>query len=213
MSFLSAKHFHNEAAAFAELESILWPKGPVCPHCGARNRVYELKDVRSKPSIKNPKGAPRYGLKKCAHCHWQFTVRAGTIFENSHAPLHKWFQAIHLICASKKGISSHQLHWIIETDYNSTWRMARRIRKAMQPGSIRPPMPGKGEGKNTRTQRRKFIDAAREHGADGDAATFRKAVRRIAIAPASKDKVAKKPVAGRLSSELQASGVVSRPDR
>ncbi len=56
MSTLSAKHFHDEAAAFAELESIMWPNGPVCPHCGSDKRIYDLKGVRSKPSKKHPEG-------------------------------------------------------------------------------------------------------------------------------------------------------------
>ena len=54
MSVLTKPHFHDEAAAFAELESIVWPHGPVCPHCGNSERIYELKGVRSKPSKKNP---------------------------------------------------------------------------------------------------------------------------------------------------------------
>ncbi|HVJ76959.1 MAG TPA: IS1595 family transposase [Hyphomicrobium sp.] len=145
MSILSAKHFHDEAAAFAELESILWPNGPVCPHCGADKRIYDLKGVRSKPSKKNPEGVERFGLKKCGACRKQFTVRVGTIFEDSHAPLHKWFQAIHLLCSSKKGISSHQLHRMLEVQYNTAWFMSHRIREAMRTGSLVPPMGGKGK--------------------------------------------------------------------
>ena len=101
--FLNAKHFHDEEAAFAELEAILWPDGPVCPHCGALDRIYALKGVRSKPSKKHPEGVVRHGLKKCGHCRKQFTVRVGTVFEDSHAPLHKWFQAIHLHVLSQEG--------------------------------------------------------------------------------------------------------------
>jgi transposase-like protein len=144
MSILSAKHFHDEAAAFAELESILWPNGPVCPHCGADKRIYDLKGVRSKPSKKNPKGVERFGLKKCGACRKQFTVRVGTIFEDSHAPLHKWFQAIHLLCSSKKGISSHQLHRTLEVQYNTAWFMSHRIREAMRTGGLTPPLGGAG---------------------------------------------------------------------
>lgn len=143
MSILSAKHFHDEAAAFTELEAILWPHGPVCPHCGADKRVYDLKGVRSKPSKKNPEGVERLGLKKCGACRKQFTVRVGTIFEDSHAPLHKWFQAIHLMCSSKKGISSHQLHRTLEVEYNTAWFMSHRIREAMRTGSLSP-MGGAG---------------------------------------------------------------------
>lgn len=144
MSILTKMHFHDEAAAFTELESIMWPDGPVCPHCGGMDRVYALKGVRSKPSKKNPEGVERHGLKKCGHCRKQFTVRVGTVFEDSHAPLHKWFQAIHLLCSSKKGISSHQLHRILEVQYNTAWFMSHRIREAMRSGPLAPPMGGNG---------------------------------------------------------------------
>lgn len=144
MSVLTAKHFHDEEAAFAELEAILWPEGPTCPHCGAVDRIYALKGVRSKPSKKNPEGVVRHGLKKCGHCRKQFTARVGTVFEDSHAPLHKWFQAIHLMASSKKGVSSHQLHRILEVQYNTAWFMSHRIREAMRVGGLKPPMGGEG---------------------------------------------------------------------
>lgn len=145
MSILNKPHFHDEAAAFAELEAILWPDGPICPGCGAAERIYVLKGVRTKPSKKNPGGVERHGLKKCGHCNKQFTVRIGTVFEDSHAPLHKWFQAIQLLCSSKKGISSHQLHRILEVQYNTAWFMSHRIREAMRVGGFEPPMGGDGE--------------------------------------------------------------------
>ena len=144
MSILTKPHFHNEEAAFAELESILWPHGPECPHCGNKERIYALKGVRSKPSKKSPEGVERHGLKKCGACKKQFTVRVGTIFEDSHAPLHKWLQAVHLMCSSKKGISSHQLHRTLEVQYNTAWFMSHRIREAMRSGSLMPPMGGNG---------------------------------------------------------------------
>jgi transposase-like protein len=136
MSILSADHFHDEAAAFAEMEAVLWPDGPVCPHCGGMDRIYALKGVRSKPSKKNPEGVERHGLKKCGHCRKQFTVRVGTIFEDSHAPLHLWLQAIYLMCSSKKGISSHQLHRVLGVQYNTAWFMSHRIREAMRTGEL-----------------------------------------------------------------------------
>jgi transposase-like protein len=144
MSILNKSYFHSEPAAVAMLESILWPDGPVCPHCGAMGRIYALKDVRSKPSRKHPKGVERHGLKKCGDCRKQFTVRVGTIFEDSHAPLHKWLQAIHLLCSSKKGISSHQLHRMLEVQYKTAWFMSHRIREAMRSGSLSP-MGGAGK--------------------------------------------------------------------
>lgn len=144
MSILTAKHFYDETAAFIELEAILWPNGPVCPHCCGVDRIYSLAGVRSKPSKKNPEGVERHGLKKCGQCKKQFTARVGTIFEDSHAPLHKWFQAIHLMCSSKKGISSHQLHRTLEVQYNTAWFMSHRIREAMRSGSLAPMGGGGG---------------------------------------------------------------------
>jgi transposase-like protein len=138
MSALSAPHFHEENAAFAELESLIWPHGPVCPHCGGKDRIYKLQGVRTKPSKKNPEGVERPGLKKCGHCRKQFTVRVGTVFESSHIPLHKWFQAVHLMCSSKKGISSHQLHRTLEINYEAAWFMSHRIREAMRTGGLGP---------------------------------------------------------------------------
>src|SRR5262249_11553189 len=108
MSVLNQAHFQDEAAAFAFVENIIWPEGPVCPNCGNRGengKIYELRGVRSKPSKKHPEGIERHGLKKCGNpaCYKQFTVRMGTIFESSHLPLYQWLQAFHLMCSSKKG--------------------------------------------------------------------------------------------------------------
>ena len=144
MSALSAPNFHNETAAFVELERLIWPHGPVCPHCGGKDRIYKLQGVRTKPSKKNPEGVERPGLKKCGHCHKQFTVRVGTVFESSHIPLHKWFQAVHLMCSSKKGISSHQLHRTLEINYEAAWFMSHRIREAMRAGGLAPMGGGGG---------------------------------------------------------------------
>ena len=82
--------------------------------------------------------AHRIGLKKCGHCRKQFTVKVGTVFEQSHVPLHKWLQAVHLLCSSKKGISSHQLHRILEVTYKTAWFMSHRIREAMRDGTLAP---------------------------------------------------------------------------
>lgn len=144
MSVLSKPYFHDEAAAFAHVESILWENGPVCPHCGGVERIYVLNNVRSKPSKKNPEGVVRHGLKKCGQCSKQFTVRIGTIFEESHIEMHKWLQAIHLMVSSKKGVSAHQLHRTLEITYKSAWFLAHRIREAMRNGELAP-MGGNGK--------------------------------------------------------------------
>jgi len=144
MSILSREYFHIEAKAFEHVESVLWSQGPVCPHCGNMGRIYKLEGVYSKRSKKNPEGVERHGLKKCGECRKQFTVRIGTIFEESHIPLHKWLQAIHLMVSSKKGISSNQLHRVLEITLKSAWFLSHRIREAMRAGSLGP-MGGNGK--------------------------------------------------------------------
>ena len=138
MSVLSQPNIHDEAAAFAHVEAMLWPEGPVCPHCGCTGRIYELKGVRTKASKKNPEGVERHGLKKCGDCRKQFSVRHGTIFEGSHIPLHKWLQAIFLMTSSKKGISSNQLHRTLGITLKSAWFLSHRIRAAMASGELDP---------------------------------------------------------------------------
>ena len=138
MSILSRPEFHDEAKAFEHVEAMMWPNGPVCPMCGNPNKHYKLNGVRTKPSKKNPNGVERHGLYKCASCRGQFTVRMGTIFEESHLPLTKWLQAIHLMCASKKGISAHQMHRILECTYEAAWFLCHRIRFAMASGDLSP---------------------------------------------------------------------------
>ncbi len=131
MSILNKRYFTSEKAAFKHLEAVLWPDGPVCPKCGSCAQPYDLAKTR-------------LGLKKCRDCKKQFTVRVGTVYESSHIPLHKWLQATYLICSSKKGISAHQLHRILDITYKSAWFMAHRIREAMKDGGL-PPMGGEGE--------------------------------------------------------------------
>ncbi len=132
MSVLSKAYMYDEAAAFAHVEAMLWPQGPVCSNCGNSERIYVLAGVRSKASKKHPEGIERHGLKKCGVCRKQFTVRVGTIFEDSHIALHLWLQAIHLMCSSKKGISSNQLHRVLGITLKSAWFMSHRIREAMR---------------------------------------------------------------------------------
>jgi transposase-like protein len=140
MSMLNKKYFSNETAAFAHLESVLWPDGPVCPHCGVVDQAGRLNGVKDK------KGRVRLGLWKCyaKECRKQFTVKIGTVFESAHIPLHKMLQAVYLMSASKKGISAHQLHRTLEVDYKSAWFLAHRIREAMRDGALAP-MGGAGK--------------------------------------------------------------------
>ncbi len=130
MSVLSKPYFHDEAAAFAFVEAALWANGPVCPHCGCMGRITHIK-----PNVEK---RVRMGLKKCGDCKKQFTVRIGTIFEETKLPMTKWLQAIYLMSASKKGVSAHQLHRTLEITYKSAWFLAHRIREAMRSGDLTP---------------------------------------------------------------------------
>ena len=130
MSALSRPEFHDEAKAFAHLESIVWAEGTVCPHCGALDRLTRVKA--------NPAKRIREGLWRCGHCKGQFTAKIGTVFEHARIPLHKMLQATYLMTASKKGVSAHQLHRVLEITYKSAWFLAHRIREAMRSGDLAP---------------------------------------------------------------------------
>ena len=112
--------FSDKDAAREHLERIRWPNGPFCPHCGEAENVKPL----------NGK-SHRSGLHKCYSCKGHFSVTVGTVFERSKVPLHKWVLTAHLIAASKKGISAHQIHRMIGVTYKTAWFMCHRIREAM----------------------------------------------------------------------------------
>jgi transposase-like protein len=131
-SVLNAPHFQDEHAAYAKLESLVWPHGPVCPHCGVMERMKLMLGKATRP-----------GLYKCYACRKQSRVTVGTVFESSHIPLHIWLQAAYLICSSKKGISSNQLARVLGLTVKSAWFMSHRLREAMAGGKL-PPMGGEG---------------------------------------------------------------------
>jgi len=133
MSLLSQKHLQDEQAAYDWVEAHVWPNGPVCPHCQETKRLSKMQGK-----------ATRIGLYKCYACRKQFNVKVGTIFEKSHIPMHLWLQGFYLICGSKKGISSNQLHRTLGITLKSAWFMSHRIREAMRTGSLAAPMGGAG---------------------------------------------------------------------
>lgn len=128
MSVLSKPYFHSEEAAFAYLESVVWADGTACQHCGGVDRITKVKA--------NPAKRIREGLWRCGDCKKQFTVKVGTVFEHMRLPLHKALQAVYLMTSSKKGISAHQLHRVLEITYKSAWFLAHRIREAMRDGDL-----------------------------------------------------------------------------
>lgn len=131
-SVLNAPHLHSEEAAIKFVEARVWPYGATCPKCGERKRVSQM----------NGKST-RKGLYKCYVCRKPFSVKIGTIFEDSPLSLHLWLQAIYLIAASKKGISSNQLSRVLGITLKSAWFLSHRVRLAME--ATNPvPMGGKG---------------------------------------------------------------------
>jgi transposase-like protein len=131
-----AQRFSTEDTARELLESIRWPNGAACPHCGSV-KVYRLEP---KPDSKRP---GRKGLWKCGDCRKQFTVTVGTIFEGSHIPLNKWVMAVYIMCASKKGVSALQLQRMMKPlTYKSAWFMCHRIRHAMSEGPLATMLQG-----------------------------------------------------------------------
>jgi transposase-like protein len=127
-SALNQPQFRSAANARQYLEKVRWPNGPVCPHCGSV----------SKDHYKLEGEAHREGLWKCKDCREQFSVTVGTVFERSKIALNVWLQAVYLLCSSKKGMSSHQLHRILGVTYKTAWFMTHRIREAMTLGNLGP---------------------------------------------------------------------------
>ncbi len=121
----------NEEQAREYLETIRWPDGPKCPHCGAFE-VTRLAGEKARP-----------GTIQCNACRQQFTVTLGTIMEDSHIPLNKWVIAFHLICSSKKGISALQLQRNLGLgSYRTAWFLAHRIRHAFKKSPTGPTLSG-----------------------------------------------------------------------
>lgn len=128
MTDLTNPIFTDETAARLHLEQIRWPNGVVsCPYCGV---VGNAKALGGK--------SMGDGWYHCPDCRKKFTVRVGSVYERSHIPLHKWVLATHLLCASKKGMSAHQLHRMLGVTYKSAWFMAHRIRESMKDTDLTP---------------------------------------------------------------------------
>ena len=126
--------FTNEDAAREHFEKLRWPDGnPICPHCSVIDEATKLGGKSHRP-----------GLYQCNACRGAYTIRNGSIFERSHIPMHKWALAFHLMAASKKGMSAHQLHRMLGITYKSAWFMCHRIREAMRDTSTTP-MGGEGQ--------------------------------------------------------------------
>jgi transposase-like protein len=130
---IEAKAFHNEAAAYAWVEGVLWPEGPICPRCKGTERIGRLQGKST-----------RVGVYKCYACRKPFTMKVGTVFEDSHVPMRFWLQAMYMLCSSKKGFSSQQLRRMLGVDMKTAWFIGHRIREAMRVVGMEP-MGGAGQ--------------------------------------------------------------------
>lgn len=120
----------TEDEAREYLEKLRWPEGPICPHCGSV-RAMALTGKACRP-----------GLRKCGDCRKQYMVTVGSIFERSHIPLRHWVYAFARMCASKKGVSAHQLHRELGITYKAAWFMCHRIRHAFKDQGGGEPLSG-----------------------------------------------------------------------
>ena len=148
--------FTDETAARIHFEQLRWPDGPVCPHCGVVDEATELKGKSTRP-----------GLYKCRACQKPFTATMGTLYERSHIPLHKWLLATHLMSASKKGMSAHQLWRMLGFgSYRTAWFMAHRIREGMRDLFPEANGPLGGEGKTVEMDET-FVGGLEKKGTGG----------------------------------------------
>jgi len=126
-----AQRFSDPEAARTYLEELRWPGGvPVCPFCGS-----EGGRLNRQPSGKRK---AQKGVCKCKNkeCRKQFTVTKGTVFESSHVNISLWMMCMFIMCASKKGVSAHQIHRMLHVTYKTAWFMCHRIRYAMNEGPL-----------------------------------------------------------------------------
>jgi transposase-like protein len=109
--------FNTEDKCRSYLEQLRWPGGVRCPRCDARAGISRI--------------ASR-GQFDCAACGYQFSVRVGTILQNSNLPLWKWFLAVYVMGRSKEGVSASQLKRMLDVSYKTAWYLCHRIRAAMK---------------------------------------------------------------------------------
>ena len=131
---ITNKIFHDEAAAVAHLEASRWSDGVACPLCNS-DKVHRMG------------GKTQAGMFLCNGCREKFTARTGTVMERSHIPIHKWLLAMHLMAASKKGVSAKQIERTVGVSYKTAWFLMHRIREAMTAASVAETGPLGGDGK------------------------------------------------------------------
>lgn len=151
----------SEQAAYDFMESLLWPNGPVCPHCGVVNHAYLLKNQKTRTG-----NVSERKLWKCADCRKQFTVTVGSVMEGSKIPLSKWVLGFNLFCAGKNGVSSIELERQLDITHEAAWFMSQRMRYAMEYTGPRRKLTGVVESDET------YIGGRRKGEYRGDHSVF-----------------------------------------
>jgi transposase-like protein len=121
--------FPNEQSCIDHLKGILWKNGEYCPHCG-HDKIYHFSNKTT---------------HMCAQCRQKFSIKVGTIFEDTKLPLRKWFMAIWLITSHKKGIASTTIAKDLKVTQKTAWFMLHRLRHAARTRSFSRPLDGQIE--------------------------------------------------------------------
>ncbi|HTC64877.1 MAG TPA: IS1595 family transposase [Candidatus Saccharimonadales bacterium] len=124
------EQFSTQDKCLEYIEKMRWPHGVACIHCGVMN----VSTITRKTEGDNKRNRIYQCLEK--ECGKQFSATSGTIFNDTHLPLTKWFMAIALICEAKKGISAKQVERHLGVNYRTAWHLCHRIREAMQEGGL-----------------------------------------------------------------------------
>lgn len=128
-----AKTIKTEADAYAYMESLRWPQGPVCPHCGNMDKHYFLTPKTGTNARKTRTGSmSERRLWKCAACRKQFSVLTGTVFHGTKVPLHTWLMVVFEMCANKNGIAAREIARKYGVAPKTAWFMTHRLREAMK---------------------------------------------------------------------------------
>jgi len=114
--------FHSEERCLEYLQGLRWPNGVRCPRCDSDKISRIVKRAQY----------------DCDSCRYQFSVKAGTIFHDSHLPLRKWFAAVYLMCEARKGVSANQLKRTLKVAYKTAWYLCHRIRAALKDADTEP---------------------------------------------------------------------------
>jgi transposase-like protein len=140
------EQFSDEKKCRAYLEALRWPDGPKCPRCQSVV-VYRVKERDQ---------------FDCDSCRYQFSVTAGTIFNDTHLPLWKWFIAVYLMMEAKKSLSACQMQRTLKVAYRTAWYLCHRIRKAIEEAKVKPQLTGTVEVDETYVGGK--YDARRQRG-------------------------------------------------